>query len=399
MGIYRVLVAAEVALAAVLLVSSALLIRTVVQMTSIPTGVSNDRAVTGDLQLFGPAYQDWNAVAQTYQSLLADIRQRPGIRSVGATTFLPLDPGWRVPFTIEGQPAPRPEEAPLAQFLTVTEGYFETMGSKVVAGRAFTSRDTADKPGVVIVNETFAKRFLSDGSVLGRRLRTTSRAIGPLGTNLIADGRIEVVGVVGDIRNMPFGQPTEPAMFFPHGQYPFRSMVVTVDAVDTQTATAAMLGALRQYAPATPAASLGTWGDRLRTRSAEPRLLMTLLVFFASLAGLLASIGVYGLFSWIVALRRRELAIRLTLGARPSGVAGLVLRQGALLVIAGLVAGWIIIRLSGHAIARVLFQVSPADPLSTTLAGVALFAAAIIACLPPAIRAMRVQPSEGLRQE
>jgi ABC-type antimicrobial peptide transport system permease subunit len=126
---------------------------------------------------------------------------------------------------------------------------------------------------------------------------------------------------------------------------------------------------------------------------------MTLLVFFASLAGLLASIGVYGLFSWIVALRRRELAIRLTLGALPSGVAGLVLRQGALLVIAGLIAGWIIILLSGHAIARVLFQVSPADPLSTTLAGVALFAAAIIACLPPAIRAMRVQPSEGLRQE
>ena len=133
--------------------------------------------------------------------------------------------------------------------------------------------------------------------------------------------------------------------------------------------------------------------------NAVARMLMTVLLAFGALAGVLAAIGVYGLFSWSVALRRRELAIRLTLGASPGGVGGLVLRQGAILVTAGLVCGWIIVRLAEGALARVLFGVTASDLTATVLASAVLLLATLAACLPAAARAMRVDPVEGLRAE
>ena len=134
-------------------------------------------------------------------------------------------------------------------------------------------------------------------------------------------------------------------------------------------------------------------------RTAEPRLLMTVLLFFGALAALLAALGVYGLFSWSVALRTRELAIRLTLGAPPARVGALVIRQGAALVGAGVVLGLVIVRLAESALTRVLFEVSPSDAGSTVAATGLLIVAALVACAPPAIRAMRVDPVEGLRAE
>ena len=146
-------------------------------------------------------------------------------------------------------------------------------------------------------------------------------------------------------------------------------------------------------------AAARTWGERFAARSAEPRLLMSVLLFFGGLAAALAALGVYGLFSWAVALRTRELAIRLTLGARPLAVGGLVLRQSAVLVSIGLVAGIALVQLAHAALTRVLYGVSPGDVGSTAAAAALLLGAAIGACLPPAIRAMRVNPVEGLRAE
>jgi putative ABC transport system permease protein len=148
-----------------------------------------------------------------------------------------------------------------------------------------------------------------------------------------------------------------------------------------------------------PMAPVQTWGDRYARRTAEPRLLMTILVFFGGLAALLAALGVYGLFSWSVALRTRELAIRLTLGAKPAAVGGLVIRQSAVLIGLGLVAGLLLIQVAESALARVLFGVTPSDALSTLTASAVLLAAALIACIPPALRAMRVDPVVGLRAD
>jgi ABC-type lipoprotein release transport system permease subunit len=176
-------------------------------------------------------------------------------------------------------------------------------------------------------------------------------------------------------------------------------MFVSVDATDAPTAVSALRQALRQVSPQTPFADARTWSERSHARTAEARLLMTTLTAFGGLAAILAALGIYGLFSWLVALRHRELAIRLTLGAKPSSVGLTVLRQGAWLVTAGLVMGWLIVRLGERALARVLFDVSPGDVTAAAIAGVIVLGATLLACLPPALRAMHVDPIEGLRTD
>jgi len=406
--VYRALVAGEVALAAVLLVSSGLLVRTVAKMTDVPTGVANEDAVIASIQLSGQAYPDWPSVATGYSQIVERVRQHPAVRRAGGTNFLPFEAGWRVPFTVEGQPPPRADEAPQVQIVSVMDGYFESTGARIVSGRAFTPRDDATASAAVIVNESFVSRYLSRDEPTRAVLVMRVGNIGPLGRNLIATsdaggatlpGRLEIVGVVADIRNVPLGQAVEPAVYFPARQFPFRSMFVTLDALDAETAVTALRETLREIAPTIPMTGVTTWNARLRARSAEPRLLMTLLIFFGGLAGTLAALGVYGLFAWMVALRHRDLAIRLTLGARPSRIGLAVVREGALLAFAGLIIGGTLVRLGSDALARVLYDVAPSDAGSTTVAASVLLAATLAACVPAAVRAMRVNPIDGLRAE
>ena len=400
-GLYRVLVAGEVALAAALLIASGLLIRTVGRMTDVPTGVTKPNVVISSVQLSGQSYADWSVVATTYGALLDQLRQQPGVRSAGAANFLPLEAGWRIPFAIEGDPPPaRPEDRPQAQFHSVAEGYFESLGARSISGRFHSERDTAASPAVVVVNETFAKRYLTESRSAQPVMVTTARGIGPLGRNLMPqDGRFEIVGIVADVRNVPLGQAVEPAVYFSARQFPFRAMFVTIDGRDVPSAVSALRNALRSVAPGIPLADADTWSGRFDRSRAEPRMLMTTLVVFAALAATLAALGVYGLFSWTVALRRRELAIRVTLGARPAALGGDVLWRGAAVALIGVGAGYTLVQLAGSWLTHVLFEVAPTDVPTTTTAAIVLIAASLAACVPPAIRAMRVDPTEGLRLE
>ena len=193
--------------------------------------------------------------------------------------------------------------------------------------------------------------------------------------------------------------PVEPAVYFPTRQFPFGAVTIAISARDADTALAAMRTALRSVSPNTPLGTVETWRDHFNTRTAEPRLLMTTLSAFGVLAAFLAALGVYGLFSWSVALRRRELAIRLTLGARPISVGATVVRHSVVLVALGLAGGWVLVQSARGALATVLFGVTPSDAPSSVMAASLLFAAALVASLPPAWRAMRVDPVEGLRAE
>jgi putative ABC transport system permease protein len=412
--LYSVLVAGEVALACALLVSSALLVRTVSKMTSTPIGVDAQQVLITSVQL-AAGYPTWRGVSDTHAAILDQIRQQPGVVAAGSANFLPLDFGWRNPFVLDGQPIPaRTEDAPQAQYHSASDGYFEAMGAQLTRGRSFQATDTPDAALVVVVNESFVSKFLNGGNPLGRQVLTPVTGVGPLGANLkrlrpppptgqrlphLPPTPFEIVGVVKDIRNVPLGQTVEPAIYFSARQFPFREMFVAVRAADTSTATAAVRTALKNAAPSVPMAKAQTWGDRLEGRTAQSRLLMTILVVFATLAALLAAIGVYGLFSWSVALRTRELAIRLTLGARPSSVGRIVFGQSVLLVVAGLIVGVVLIRLGERALTRVLYEVAPSDANATATAALVLLVAALVACIPPAIRAMRVDPVEGLRAE
>jgi putative ABC transport system permease protein len=417
--IYSVLVAAEVAMACALLVSSALLVRTVSRMMETPTGVNADAVTISTVQLSpsavgapargGTIETVWVPVANVHMRILEEIRQQPGVTAAGHANRLPLEVGWRNPFLVEGQPRPpRQEDLPQAQMHSVSEGYFEAMGAELASGRAFTAFDNKDAVGAVIVNESFARRYLADQNPIGQVIRTWATGIGPLGTHLKSPPNYrpppegmpsEVVGVVKDIRNVPLGQTVEPAIYFSTRQFPFSEVFIAVQATDGSVAQTAIRNALRKVTPNVPMSVTQTWGDRFAARTAEARLLMTILLFFGGLAALLAALGVYGLFSWSVALRTRELAIRLTLGAKPSSVGALVIGQSAVLVVAGLAAGLVIVRLAESALTRVVFGVTTSDAAALVTASLLLLVAALIACVPPALRAMRVDPVEGLRAE
>jgi ABC-type antimicrobial peptide transport system permease subunit len=191
----------------------------------------------------------------------------------------------------------------------------------------------------------------------------------------------------------------EPAIYMPTRQFPFGELFVAVRAADSASARTAVQNALRRVVPQVPMGRPQTWGERFAATSAEARLLMSVLLGFGGLAALLAALGVYGLFSWSVAMRTRELAIRLTLGAAPVTVGGAVLRQAAWLVGGGLLAGLAIVQVSEAALTRVLYDVSPSDAAALAAAAGVLLLGALGACLPAARRAMRIDPAVGLRVE
>jgi predicted permease len=415
---YTALVAGQVALACTLLVSSALLVRTVTRMMNTPTGVDADEVVTTGVQVNLPGAGEfvtepqWRTIADNHAAILERIRQQPGVVAAGATSVLPLRIGWRMPYQIDGDQPRRSDDRLIGQFQTVSDGFFESMKAPLVMGRSFSTFDTYTSAPVAVVNETFMNRHRDGGEpVLGRRVLTNGAAIGPLGRNLmvivpprgsntpIANVAFEIVGVVKDVRNVPLGQAVEPAVYFSARQFPFRELFLTVRASDTDTGVQAIRSALAAASPGTPMGRVQTWAERMAEHTAEQRVLMTLLVVFGAAAGLLAALGVYGLFSWSVALRTRELAIRLTLGARPVSVGARVIRQSVVLIAAGLVIGLGIIRLAETALTRVLFEMSPRDPASLLAACALLVAVALVACVPPALRALRVDPVDGLRAE
>lgn len=407
--IYQGLVIGEVALACALLVGCALLVRTVNGMMAVPLGVDASGTILTSIQINAAdsSLAAWQQVGTTHAQILDRLREQPGIMSAATTNRLPLDNGWRGPLIKAEDPTPQ-NEAPQAQHISASEGYFATMGATLVAGRDFTAQDTHDSEPVVIINETAARRYFGTESPIGRQMRSWSSQIGPLGRNLTwavtpegarVQPTVRVVGVVADIQNVALGMTPEPTAFFPTQQFPFTALHLAVNARDAASATAAIKNALREVSPSTPIGLVETWPGRLNSRTAEPRLLMTMLSVFGALAALLAALGVYGLFSWSVALRRRELAIRLTLGERPSRVGTSVVVQGLALAAIGLVFGVVAVQSVNTWLTSVLFGVTATDPLSLASAALVLLAASVVACVPPALRAMRVNPVEGLRNE
>jgi putative ABC transport system permease protein len=415
--IYTGLVAGQVALACTLLVSSALLVRTVTRMMNTPTGVDADDVVTASVQLSAPdgAFYSpdaqWQTFADQHEAILDHIRRESGINAAGATSILPLEIASRFPYEIDGDAPRRADDRIVGQFHTVSDGYFESMRTPLVMGRAFRAFDTYTSVPVVIVNETFVNRHRDSGRpVIGRRVTLNAATVGPRARNLMVPFQpkvnpnpspvaFEIVGVVKDVRNAPLAQAVEPTVYFSARQFPYREMFLTVRATNIGTGVQAIRRALTEVSPNTPIGKVQTWGERMAAFTAEQRLLMTLLVVFGAAAGLLAALGVYGLFSWSVALRTRELAIRLTLGASPVSVGIRVIRQSVVLIAAGLIVGLAIIWLAEAALRRVLFDMSPRDPASLAAACVLLVAVALLACVPPALRALRVDPVDGLRAE
>lgn len=394
----RALVIGEVALASTVLVASALLVQSVNRMMMAPTGIAAQQVLTTNLQLSGAAYRSWPDAEQFYATVLDRIRLQPGVAASGASNFLPLQAGWRVTVAKPGEPHGPTDMERIAQTHSVSDGYFETMGARLIKGRTFTPHDGAKGEPVLVINEAFAQRYFPGEDPIGKRLVRLPVGIGPLGRNLFPRGTsFRIVGVIANIQQAPLGQPAEPAMYHSSRQFPFRAMHLVLRGSDVAALAAAVRTAVRQTDPALALGDIETMAERLRKATAEPRLLMFVLSVFALITGVLAAVGVYGLLTWVVSERRRELAIRLALGARPSSLARSVTLQGVTLVAIGAFIGLAVARFAGTLLRAVLFETSLGDPAAVFGAAALLLIAALTACALPAWRAASVQPIEGLR--
>ena len=395
----RSLVVAEVALATAVLVASVLLVRSVNRMIHAPLGVRTAAVVTAAIQLNASGYPTWEKVEQSYTTLLNSIRRQPGVDAAGVSNALPLEIGWRVPYRIEGRPPVRVNEDAQAQVVSVGSGYFETMGASLMAGRFFADADHAQSEPIVIVNQTFARQAFPNDDAIGKRVQTTAVQIGPLGRNLPGRVHFRIVGVIADIHQAPLAQTPEPVIYHTARQFPFRAMTVVIRSRDMAAATSALRTSARELDPTLALGDVRTMDDRLMATMAAPRLLMFVLGTFAALTATLAMIGVYGLLACVVNERRKELAIRLALGAQPGALARIVTIQGLTLAAIGIAVGLAGAQLAGGLLKNVLFETRTTDTAAMFATGCILLVAAALACFGPARRAARVPAMEGLKNE
>jgi len=382
------LVVVEVTLAAALLVGGGLLLRSFQTLLDAGAGFEPRGVLTFSLSLPGSTYGEQQQRADFVADYVGRLRTLPGVTAVGAATDLPWS-GWdeNSGFGIVGDTTER-ERGPSGRFHVATPGYFEAAGWPLLAGRAFTAADRAEAPLVLLVNESLARTYLADPqAALGRRLD-------------LWGGEREIVGVVANVADRPGDAHTPPALYFPQGQMPFSNLSVTVRADGEPLLLApAARRELAALDPELPLADVRTLDDVVAAAYAERRLLMLLTNLFAVLAVLLFAVGAYGVLAYSVQQRRRELAIRMALGAPGRAVVGLVVGQGLRLAAVGLALGIALALLFGEAVSGFLYGVSPRDPATLAAAALLTLAVAAAASLAPAWRATRTDPVRSLRAD
>lgn len=391
-------VVVQVALSVILVVGAGLLIQSLARLSRSDPGFDPAALVTAELTLPQRKYGDSAAVAELYRGLLAQIRATPGVESAGAGSALPLREAWDYPAPIFAADQARPEssEALRPYWRMVTPGFFEAMGVRLLRGRDFASYDDAAAHGVAILNRAAAQRFWPGQNPIGRKLDGARYVFGNLGETLFDE--LEVIGVVEDMKYADLRAPTQPSVYFPHRQAPFRRMtVVARTRADPEAAVAAVREAVGKADPDLAISRIWTMRELMSRSMARDRFSTLLLGTFGAVALLLAAVGIYGVISFAVACRIGELGVRVALGASSTRVIWLVLRRVALLLAAGLALGTAGAVWLGRLMTSQLFGVSAADP--ATFAGVAVLLSlvALAASVVPTMRALRVDPVEALR--
>jgi putative ABC transport system permease protein len=407
-GLRQGLVIAEVALTFVLLVGAGLLLRSFNQLLQVQPGFAVDRVLTLHLDLPEQKYQTPEQQVLFYHALLENVRALPGVQATSLTSKTPLDDnGWDMLFLVEGRPEPPPHLQPSLRVHLVAPDYFRAMGIPLLQGRDFTEQDnrehlrSAPSPNdwgaglnAIIIDDEFARRYWPNQSPLGQRVRLPwgEREKQPVMT---------VVGVVGRIKeNRLSEQGGMVQAYFPMFQQPLLGLSVVVK---TTHEPAGLLARIRQQLgqldPAMPLFGISTMKE-LRDRNVAPnRLNLGLLGGFAVLALFLALIGLYGLLSFIVTQRQREIGVRMALGAQRFEVLNSVVGQGMRLVLTGAVIGLLGAVVLTRVLTSVLFQVEPNDPLTLVSVTLSLCLVALLACYIPARRATKIDPMVALRYE
>jgi len=392
------LIVFEVALSVVLLIGAGLLIQTLFQIFQQYWILKPEKVLTLRTELPRAKAKDPQQRNQFLQQVLERVEHLPGVESAGYTTSIPLSwKGGTNGFYPEGLKAPVPGMAYDANHRQVSANYLQTMNIPLRQGRYFDARDNAQAIPVAIVNETMARQYWPGENALGRRFK--------LGDPDDKDAPwIQIVGVVGDIRQMGLDEPVKTEMYFPYEQIKDQSWYTPRDLViRTSSETSSLVGAVRQVIrevdPDQPVSNIATMSEVLSTEAAERRMGMIMLVGFAALALLLASLGIYGVLAYFVTQHTSEIGVRQALGATPRNILFLVLKKGMGLTLLGIVIGLAGSFALTRLMSSLLFGVKASDPLTFVTVPLVLGLVALFACLIPARRATRIDPLVALRYE
>jgi putative ABC transport system permease protein len=396
---------AEVALSLTLLVGAGLMIKSFARLQKVDPGFEPEGVLTADLSLPRAKYPNGQKIAAFHDQLLARLAATPGVTAAGLVSSLPLSGADAdTSFFIDGRPPLDPRDRPHTHQRTISPDYFRAMGMRMVDGRAFTEQDHAQALRVAIINEAMARRFWPGQSAIGKRIALDLEAMKyfpdrPPQFDLAA-GMREIVGVTSDVRHEGLETEPKPEMYIPDRQKPEREMNLVIRAAaDPASLALAAQGAVSAIDPDQPLSGIKPMSRLFADSVAKPRFNYLLLSVFAAVALILTITGVYGVMSYAVTARTREIGVRLALGAQRRDVLELVIRQGMGPVIAGLAIGLTGAYALTRVMATLLFNVSATDP--AVFIGVAALLAliALSACYLPARRATKVDPVIALRSE
>lgn len=398
------LVVSEMALALVLVIGAALLIRTFMKLQAVDPGFDTHNVLTMAMSISAERFQKSSGVAQVIHDGTERINAVPGVTATAAACCLPLQGGFGLPFNIVGRANGNNPNTGGAGYFPVSWSYFDVFKVPVLRGRNFTERDNGAAPGVVIINEAMARQFWPNGDPLTDRL-LIGAGMGPV----FAEPPRQVIGVVGNTRDGGLNQDPGPTMYIPVAQMPdkvteLNSRIAPLwwivrTRMEPHTLTAAVTNAIREATGGLPVAHIRTMDEIVVLTTSRERFNMLLLTVFGASALLMAAIGIYGLMAYSVQQRTQELGVRMALGAQAANIRNMVIRQGMILAAIGLVIGiagafWLTKFLTGF-----LFGVKTWDPLAFIFTPLLLAAVALLAVWLPARRATRVDPMSALRFE
>lgn len=392
--IRRMLVVAEVALALVLAVGAGLMGRSLVELYRVDPGFRTEQVLTMRMLMVPTKYREPAQRVSFLRNVLDEVRATPGIASASSIHFLPLSGlGSSSLFYRADRPAPSISDASGGDVSVVNEGYLETMGIPLIQGRDFRTTDRLDSPRVVIVNETLvAQWYPNEPDVVGKHLGVWWSK--PKGVDF------EIIGIAHDVRTSALDKPVRPAIYIAQTQEPASIATIVVrTATPPTSAAAAVRGAIARVDPDQGVSQVQTLDTLMASVTARPQVQATVLGGFGLLALIVASFGLYGVMSYAVEQRRREMGVRTALGAAPSALLRLVVGEGLILAAAGVIVGTVLAFATSSLMSGLLYQTAPTDPMVFAGVVATLLLVASGASLVPALRATRVDPAIVLRDE
>jgi predicted permease len=389
----KLLVIAELALSVMVLIGAGLLIRSFLQLQKVSPGFNPNGVLTMELTMSGRNYEKRENVVQTYSQLWDRLEHLPGVSAAGGVSHLPLSQmfAWG-PITVEGR-APAAGESFINADIRITGGnYFQAMQIPLLRGRLFQNTDTADAPHVAVVDEFMAREMWPERDAIGKRFRFG-------GTNDKTPW-ITVIGIVGRVKQYTLDSDSRIAYYVPEKQYPVRAMNVVIRSQsDPANLSAAAANSIHQMDRELPLYNVLTMRQRMAASMAQRRFSMTLISFFAFFALALATVGTYGVISYLVTQGTREIGIRMALGSTRSGIIQLILRRGMLVSSTGVAAGALLALAGTRFMKSLLFGVNASDPLTYVFITVLLILVTLLAISIPARRAAQTDPMVSLRTE